>query len=73
MRADENKENDHACSVLVAFDPRPRRLCADARRREYKVEAWHPELGTMTKDVEVTGGKPVDPGFSYTGTEKKPE
>jgi plastocyanin len=40
---------------------------------KYKVEAWHPELGTMTKEIEVVASKPIDPGFSYTGAEKKPE
>ena len=40
---------------------------------KYKVEAWHPEFGTMTKEVEVVSNKPIDPAFSYTGTEKKPE
>jgi plastocyanin len=40
---------------------------------KYKVEAWHPEFGAMTKEIEVVASKPVDPGFSYTGTEKKPE
>ena len=40
----------------------------------YSVEAWHSEFGSLVKDaIKVEGGKSVDPGFSYAGTEKKPE
>ena len=40
----------------------------------YRLEAWHPELGTIEKkDVVIEGGKTADPGFSFTGNEKKPE
>jgi plastocyanin len=39
---------------------------------KYRLEAWHPELGLIEKkDVVVEGGKAVDPGFAYTGAEKK--
>ena len=38
----------------------------------YTIEAWHPELGTIQKKgVTVTANGTIDPGFTFTGSEKK--
>jgi plastocyanin len=38
----------------------------------YRIEAFHPELGTIEKkDVTVGAGAPIDPQLVFTGAEKK--